>query len=92
MRIPRSCLEIHGTAVEGDTLFGALPQENKPLESVISTVLGDACLNELDTSSASVVIVIRKGTTRSGACGSICLNTGTPGPDTVRIDRLFALS
>jgi len=36
----------------------------------------------------------RKGTTKSGACDLIWLNTGnlTPGPDTGRIDRLKALS
>ena len=63
-----------------DTLFGALPLEKKPPESVsrncFSTVLGDVSLNELDTTSASVVIVSQKGTAKSGACGSISLNTG----------------
>ena len=54
--------EIYGIAVEGDTLFGALPLGKKPPGSVtrhfLFTILGDVCLDELDTSSASVVIVI----------------------------------
>ena len=53
--------DTYGIAVEGDTLFGALPQGKKPRESVTRhffTVLGDVCLDELDASSASVLIVI----------------------------------
>ena len=70
--------EIYGIAVEGGTLFGALPQEKKLPESVARhffTVLGDVCLNELDTSSASAVIVVRFLDSTGGAAWPFSVGT-----------------
>ena len=51
-------------------------------------------INATAINAVPVLEDVCAGTTRSGACGSMCVNTGKtpPGSDTGRIDRLTALS